>query len=364
MNITPQDGEKILATKIKLCLEKINKKENSMKIFKTNEELLSEAILKKSRLEKHKENEILSGKLQGYLIQYVIECIGERSEILERTILSQNLAEFIYKYANFVIEGRWIEAEKKMLDTEVSHWHLYYAQKCIKNRWPELEKNIIDNIERVTRGFRVGSINSFSPGVQSFGDKIENGIEYAEKVLKNRWPEFEKKLLEIPGVNSNRFLIKYGISIVKSEWPEFEKKIIKENDANYAFEYCKYVIKDRNKNLEEIICSNYTNKQNYKIFIKTKIEKCLKNKNYDEIIKYCDYKEYPSIIKNLYKKYFIPNTLKNSILAQSLVGDKESLKTLQEDKLFKTKVKCLIEELLNNNSITENSTTKDILRVL
>jgi hypothetical protein len=325
------------------------------------EGLALEALNKNSRLDEHKEIKIL-GSISHSSIRYVAELIKRRSEILERTMLSQDknwqdtwnngIEYYIEDYAKSVIKGRWIEAEKKILETEVSYCHVNYAQNCIRNRWPELEKKIIDNIKDKTRIVKLGY------------EESQIGIYYAERVIKNRWPELEQKLLKFSGDNSNWVLVRYAADVVKSEWPELEKKIIKESDAAQAFEYCKYAIKDRNRDLENLIYSNYVYPSKYKSFIRTKIEKHLKNKNYDEILKYCDYKEYSSIIKNLYKKYFIPDTLRNSILAQSLVGDKESLKTLQEDKLFKTKVKCLIEELLANNSISETSTTKDILRVL
>lgn len=327
------------------------------------EELALEALNKNSRLDEHEENKIL-GSISHSSIRYVAELIKGRSEILERTILSQDknwqdtwnngIERYIEDYAKSVIEGRWIEAEKKMLEVEASYYHVNYAQNCIRNRWPELEKKIIDNIKK----------NKTRIAIHSITEESRIAIDYADRVMKKRWPELEQKLLKFSGDNSNWVLVRYAASVVKGEWPELEKKIIKESDAAQAFEYCKYVIKDRNRDLENVIYSNYVYPSKYKSFIRTKVEKYLKNKNYDEILKYCDYKEYSSIIKNLYKKYFIPDTLRNSILAQSLVGDKESLKTLQEDKLFKTKVKCLIEELLANNSISETSTPKDILRVL
>ncbi len=332
-----------------------------MPINKKNE-LIEKARKEKARLSAKEESEFVED-LDFLTITYGSEFVKGKWQELENKILSlkkdwkdcygHKLDKYISEYATEVLGKRWEEAEKLLLKFSPSLYQINYAKKFI-GRWKELEEAIINN--RASKS----TADGYAIRGESAEDVVLVGVEYSEKVIKGRWPELEKKLLS---QDRTYYLHHYVKNIVKGRWPELENKLIKSRDASSCLFYIK-LTKERISELEEIVTKDRYAKYTYKNYIKKEIEKLLKKKNYEGILKYCDYEEYPSIIKNFYKKYFIPDVLRNSILAQSLVGDKESLKALNEDKIFKNKVKSLIEELINNGVLSASSSVAEIIRII
>lgn len=329
-------------------------------------ELLEKARKAKTRLSAEEETEF-TRDLDFLTITYGIEFVKGKWEELEKKILScdktwkdpynGNITKYISEYSTEILRKRWTESEEFFLKLNLSQHHVNYAKKLKFGRWKELEEKIIKKISKCEH-----SSDRVTKTYTDEEDAYIVGIQYAAGVIKDRWPELEKKLIK--QTTSHYYDIQYA-RIFKKRWPELENKIIKSSNPSFALSYIR-ICKERIKELEALFEGDgrYGSSHNYKNHVKKIIEKLLKNKDHDEILKYCDYENYASIIKVLSKKYHIPDVLKNSILAQSLVGDKESLKALSEDKVFKNKIKEYIKELIENNTISEDSSAREILRII
>jgi hypothetical protein len=132
-------------------------------------------------------------------------------------------AVFAMWYAENVAKGEWKPGEKAILKGE--DWTAFYYARAMGRRWGPAEKKILAEKDVVTC------------------------FDYADQVIKGRWPEAEKFIIKNPD-----FALRYAIQVIKGRWPEAEKFIIKNPDfallyANNFFggkweEYEKSIIND------------------------------------------------------------------------------------------------------------------------
>jgi hypothetical protein len=85
---------------------------------------------------------------------------------------------------------------------------------------------------------------------------------YAKDVIKTRWPEAEKFIMEDP-----RQACFYAEQVIKGRWPEAEEYIIK--NFKLAFWYAKDVIKGRWPEAEKCIMEDPEYWGRYQGFLKT-----------------------------------------------------------------------------------------------
>lgn len=270
-----------------------------------------------------------------YCILYANNVIKGRWEELEKIILKQ--AEIPKKgqalhcsgwnrsieYARCVIKGRWPELEEKLLNLAKVYlfgdFYIDYCQNCLKGRWPELE-NLLE-------------MNEF--------EHFYFWVKYSEKIIKGRWEELEEKLLKNSKAQENvGILYLYAQKVIKGRWIEAEKFIKTDPHVDYA----KNIIKDRWKEAEPFIEQKQNQEEYYK-FIRDKIYDLLNQKDYEKVLSYFDYKYFSRIIKNAEKKHYIPDVVKNAIIANCIGGnDKESVQFMKQDKIFRKKMKDYLEK--------------------
>ena len=99
-----------------------------------------------------------------------------------------------------------------------------YAEDVIKGRWPEAEETIIK-------------------------DPIW-AYRYAKYVIGGRWPEAEETISKSP-----EWAYHYASNVLNRRWPEAEETIIK--DPIWAYEYAYFVIKGRWPEAEEAISTHF-----------------------------------------------------------------------------------------------------------
>lgn len=123
----------------------------------------------------------------------------------EKVILKHS-PHFAYLYAKNIINGRWIEAEP-FISTE-THSSYYYSKFVLKQRFPEYEKNLLE-----AGGKLKGYVNH------------EKMVDYAKFFLKDRLPKrYEKQICE-----RGHLAAKYAVNVLKKRWKAAEKNIIKAN---------------------------------------------------------------------------------------------------------------------------------------
>ena len=99
-----------------------------------------------------------------------------------------------------------------------------YAEDVIKGRWPEAEKTISKDPHYAYR--------------------------YAKYVIGGRWPEAEETISKSP-----EWAYHYASIVLNRRWPEAEETIIK--DPIWAYEYAYFVIKGRWPEAEEAISTHF-----------------------------------------------------------------------------------------------------------
>ena len=162
------------------------------------------------------ENSIIKNK--KYLFLYIKELMnGKRWKKAEDYLLTSDdpsISEYIVSYADSIIIGQWPEAEHKIFTNIKSA--MKYALYVIKKRLPEEIENEILNYPL-----------------------SELSLNYITKIYKKRWPEYEKKLIDI----KNRYdlegdfeeqhgedneegsfiestIFTYATEVIKGPWPE------------------------------------------------------------------------------------------------------------------------------------------------
>ena len=101
-----------------------------------------------------------------------------------------------------------------------------YAIVELNGRWPEGEKRLLE-------------INDAVPLVV-----------YAMHAIKGRWPEAEFKILNSP------YNVNYARYVIKGRWPELEKEFLKNRFSNDLADYIKLVVKERWPEAEEALLND------------------------------------------------------------------------------------------------------------
>jgi hypothetical protein len=127
---------------------------------------------------------------------------------------------------------------KKMMNLKNPAFAYKYA-KALGKRIKEAEKNIIINEEYI--------------------------IDYTRDVIKGRWEEAEKYILNKFNKDLIDLAFNYAIHIIKGRWKELEDIILDDYDINIAIDYARDVIKGRWKELEDIILDTLDNKDDLEL---------------------------------------------------------------------------------------------------
>jgi hypothetical protein len=160
---------------------------------------------------------------------------------------------------------------------EVMNACVAYARKAIGGRWDELEPLLFKAVLSAPASFEYSVLDPFIPEwclllgyasevVQGVWDELESliltsgclpdyGVAYAIGCRKSRWPEFEKRMLDLqyrlPLDEQIADIIWYGAELLEGHpWPEAEKFFMTECRAaspglaaGAAVDYSKKVIK-------------------------------------------------------------------------------------------------------------------------
>lgn len=304
-------------------------KYNNAKKLKSRDKDFEKQILKEAKKMGH-EYDFIGCHIAH---KYVRDVIKSRWEKLEQIYLEKNTVpkkgeglyctpwRIAFNYSNVVIKNRWDELEDKIIQLVEScgviDFIYEYCKNTIKGRWEELENIIID------------------PQYKHFSAR--HLYEYALNVIKDRWPEAEKHIKKEPV-----FAYYYAHGVIKDRYPEAENTI---KTSPYAYYYARDLIKDRWKEAEGYI-TNGRQYHLYKKIVNKKIINLLQNKNYEEVLTYCDFKDFTNIIKNAEKKHHIPNIIRNVMIANTLIGNNndDSKKFMMQDKVFKQKMKDFLND--------------------
>lgn len=118
---------------------------------------------------------------------------------------------------------------RQLLDTADIFQCYLYARDVIKGRWPELEKKILERLDG-TEG------------------KVDLAVRYAEHIINGRWPELEKYLLS---TSHSGYVFQYALYVIRGRWLDGEDIIKK--DGYTAWQYACRVINGRWPEAEEEI---------------------------------------------------------------------------------------------------------------
>jgi hypothetical protein len=131
--------------------------------------------------------------------------------------------------------------------------------------------------------------------------------EYAVRIMKERWPEAEKVLIENKADNIYPIL-DYAKNLIKGRWPEIEDILLRDHPAEYAL-----ICNERIPNVEKAILTN-TKEHGYGIhtseYVKNvvkgvwpELEKVLRSGAYPDVVDMCRYASdagkatWPDIVK-------------------------------------------------------------------
>jgi len=139
-----------------------------------------------------------------HLLNYSRKFLGGSRDLeMEPDTLRNAKPEQLYDYARSVIKGRDPEIEERLLQTTDVMPAINYASHIMKARWPELEQKLLKFAEDYdfSESYSSGSSSGFVP--QSKKDYWNNARklpetirDYVTSVVRGRWPEFEKLLLD------------------------------------------------------------------------------------------------------------------------------------------------------------------------
>ena len=125
-----------------------------------------------------------------------------------------------------------------------------YAEDVIKGRWPEAEKTISKDPHYAYRYAKYVIGGRWPEAEETISKSPEWAYHYASIVLNRRWPEAEETISKSP-----EWAYKYAYFVIKGRWPEAEETIIK--DPIWAYEYAYFVIKGRWPEAEEAISTHF-----------------------------------------------------------------------------------------------------------
>jgi len=185
--------------------------------------------------------------------------------------------EFIFKnsylsveYCKDVLESRDSRAEDTILKDEKSYYNIAdYAELVIKDRWEEGEKRLLEiYLKEKHIDILYNYIKKIKKRILLFEPyiaKSDKAINYVMEVLGKRWEECEKYLAESENIDD---LIKY-VKFTGYIWEEAEKRLIFFKDdkfGNVSLYFLENFIKNNN-------ISNYIKNFINEIFLKIKTSK-------------------------------------------------------------------------------------------
>lgn len=153
--------------------------------------------------------------------------------------------ELAFQYAKGVIKGRFEEAEQTFLDNNSDWGNRNYLQRYFIDvaRCPnqKVEKKILDTHHGLAHSYAENCIGGRWHEAESLILKdLDNGVEYHEKVVKDRWPELEDSILlgKKMGYWDNRpkALARY-LENVGRPIPEIEEKLARCTKASLLLTY-------------------------------------------------------------------------------------------------------------------------------
>lgn len=139
----------------------------------------------------------------------------------------------ISDYCANVVNGRWKELEEKIQRLNLSYLALHYAQDVIEDRWVEGEETISKDPCAAYEYAHFSLNDRFEMGEEVIKKHPEYAARYSIDVLKKRWREAEPYILQNTDYEHS---LSY-CELLKDRWPEFESKII--SNAHVCMKYVK-----------------------------------------------------------------------------------------------------------------------------
>jgi hypothetical protein len=150
-----------------------------------------------------------------------------------------------YRYS--IISGeRSSIVENKIINDKLYKKGIIYVEKVLKDRWLELEKILIDNKLVLENDLFYAVLYAIILKIR--WKELENifipstahlefEIMYTKDVIKGRWAQLEEKLLKnISNTTSVLYAIDYEIEVIKERWDKLEEKISSEEIENILLE--------------------------------------------------------------------------------------------------------------------------------
>jgi hypothetical protein len=213
----------------------------------------SELLKHRKRLERKMLLEAEFYLLANDIVEYASKVIKARWPAGENFLLGMSEddfgPEYLCKYALNVVKGRWPAAEK-MIGEEVSCWEEYlsfllkkdkdalvaacksrdvfamwYAEFVAEGEWKPGERAILKGKDWVSFYYARAMGRRWEPGEKKIlvGKDPSTCLDYAEEVIKGRWPEAEKFILK-----DAHSCLKYAEEVIKGRWLEAETVILKD----------------------------------------------------------------------------------------------------------------------------------------
>jgi hypothetical protein len=201
------------------------------------------------------------------VVEYAVKVLKGRFPAGERYLIElgeHSGPECACEYATKVIKGRWRAAEH-LIAMDAGVWHEYlsfllkkdkkalvaacksmdvfamwYSENVAKGEWKPGEKALLNGKDWTSYYYAISIGRRWTPGEKNIlaeGDP-QTCAEYAQFVVKGRWPEAERFILKNLGVS-----LGYASSVIKGRWEQYEKAII--NDPYMCYLYAKQVVKGR-----------------------------------------------------------------------------------------------------------------------
>ena len=182
--------------------------------------------------------------------------------------------ECLCEYVRNVVKGRWPAAEK-MIAEDAGCWDdylsflrkkdkialvaacksrdvfaMWYAEEVAKDKWKHGERAILEGKDWVSYYYARAMGRRWEPGEKKIlaGKDPRTCLDYAEEVIKGRWPEAEKVLLK-----DADSCFEYAKEVIKGRWPEAEKVLLKDKDKSPCLAYAVYVVHGRWEEYERAI---------------------------------------------------------------------------------------------------------------
>lgn len=153
--------------------------------------------------------------------------------------------DMAFDYAKSVIKGRFAEAEATFLRHNCDWGNRNYLQRyfieIVQEPNPEVEKILIDTHHGLTVSYADLCIKGRWPAAEGvILSDIENAVDYHHRVVKERWPELEDKILFLKKRsfwdNRSKLFASY-LSTLNARVPELEAKLETCSKASLLFTY-------------------------------------------------------------------------------------------------------------------------------